>query len=90
MKRYDQKFKDESLKLSDDIGLKKACEQLNLNYGTLSSWRKQRVKQSRTKKKTDDEVQEELARLKKENGELRSANEILKDALGFFAKDRKR
>ena len=90
MKRYDQQFKDEALKLSDDIGLKKACEQLNLNYGTLSGWRKQRVKQTRTKKKTDDEVQEELARLKKENGELRSANEILKDALGFFAKDRKR
>lgn len=90
MKRYDQKFKEEALKLSDDIGLKKASGQLNLNYGTLSGWRKQRVKQSRTEKKTDDEVQEELARLKKENGELRSANEILKDALGFFAKDRKR
>jgi transposase len=90
MKRYDQKFKGEALKLSDDIGLKKACEQLNLNYGTLSGWRKQRVKQSRTKKKTDDEVQEELARLKDEVKELTSVNEILKDALDFFAKDRKR
>jgi transposase len=90
MKRYDQKIKEEALNLSDDIGLKKACEQLNLNYGTLSGWRKQRVKQSRNKKKTDDEVQEEPARFKKENGELRSANEILKDAPGFFAKDRKR
>jgi transposase len=90
MKRYDQKFKEEALKLSDDIGLKKACEQLNLNYGTLSGWRKLRVKQSRTKKKTDGEVQKELAQLRKENGELRSANEILKNALGFFAKDRKR
>ena len=36
MKRYDQNFKEEALKLSDDIGIKKACEQLNLNYGTLS------------------------------------------------------
>jgi len=26
----------------------------------------------------------------KENAELRKANEILKDALGFFAKDRKK
>ena len=33
MKRYDQNFKVEALKLSDDIGLKKACEQLNVNYG---------------------------------------------------------
>lgn len=47
MKRYDQKFKEEALKLSDDIGLKKACEQLNLNYGTLSGWRKQRVRKNR-------------------------------------------
>ena len=36
MKRYDQNFKEEALKLSDDIGIKKACEQLNLNYGTLT------------------------------------------------------
>jgi hypothetical protein len=28
--------------------------------------------------------------LEREIGELRRANEILKDALGFFAKDRKR
>jgi transposase len=89
MKRYDQKFKEEALKLSDDIGLRKACGQLNLNYGILSGWRKQRVKQSRSKKKTDDEVQEELVRLKNEVKELTSANEILKDAPGVFAKDRK-
>jgi transposase len=90
MKRYDQKFKEEALKLSDDIGLKKASRQLNLNYGTLSGWRKQRVRKNKSGKKSKDEVQEELAQLRKENGELRSANEILKDALGFFAKDRKR
>ena len=45
MKRYNQTFKDEALKLSDDIGVKKACEQLNLNYGTLACWRKLRAKQ---------------------------------------------
>ena len=50
MKRYDQNFKDEALKLSDDIGIKKACEQLNLNYGTLAGWRKLRVKKSKTGK----------------------------------------
>ena len=33
MKRYDQNFKVEALKLSDDIEVKKACEQLNVNYG---------------------------------------------------------
>lgn len=47
MKRYDQNFKDEALKLSDNIGIKKGCEQLNLNYGTLAGWRKRRVKKRR-------------------------------------------
>lgn len=33
--------------------------------------------------------QREIA-LERENAELRRANEILKDALGFFAKDQKK
>lgn len=90
MKRYDQNFKEEALKLSDDIGVKKACEQLNLNYGTLTGWRKQRAKKEKAGKKPDKELQNENARLRKEIEELKSANEILKDALGFFAADRKR
>lgn len=89
MKRYDQNFKDEALKLSDDIGIKKACEQLNLNYGTLAGWRKLRVKKTKNGK-TDEDLQKQNARLKKELEELKSANEILKDALGFFAVDRKK
>ena len=36
------------------------------------------------------EMSENERRLMRENAELRKANEILKDALGFFAKDRKK
>ena len=50
MKRYDENFKIESLKLSDDIGVKKACEQLNVNYGTLAGWRKRRAKKTGKKR----------------------------------------
>jgi transposase len=38
----------------------------------------------------DAPLNENERRLMKENAELRKANEILKDALGFFAKDRKK
>ena len=31
-----------------------------------------------------------IRELERENAELRTANDILKDALGFFAKDRKK
>ena len=90
MKRYDQNFKTEALKLSDDIGVKKACEQLNVNYGTLAGWRKQRVKKNKKEKNADGDIQKENSRLRKEIAELKNANEILKDALTFFVQDRKK
>lgn len=49
MKRYEQNFKEEAVKLSDDIGVKKASEQLNINYATLLDWRKQRAKKNKRK-----------------------------------------
>jgi len=83
MKRYDENFKIEALKLSDEIGVKKACEQLNVNYGTLAGWRKQRVKKNKEGKNTDADIQRENSRLKKEIAELKNANEI-QDQFGTF------
>ena len=39
---------------------------------------------------SDDELRIRNRELERENAELREANEILKDALGFFAKDQKK
>ena len=39
---------------------------------------------------SESEADRRIHELEKENSELRKANEILKDALGFFAKDRKK
>lgn len=39
---------------------------------------------------SDEEVRRRNLELEKENAELKRANDILKDALGFFAKDRKK
>ena len=83
MKRYDENFKIEALKLSDEIGVKKACEQLNVNYGTLAGWRKQRVKKNKEGKNTDADIHKENNRLKKEIAELKNANEI-QDQFGTF------
>ena len=85
MKRYDENFKIEALKLSDEIGVKKACEQLNVNYGTLAGWRKQRVKKNKERKSTEADIHKENSRLKKEIAELKNANEILKDIHSLFS-----
>jgi len=89
---YSKEFKDEALKLSDEIGTKKAAEQLGLKYYTLAEWRKNRkAKLSEPiNHLTDTEAKARIRELEKRNAELERANDILKDALGFFAKDRKK
>ena len=90
MKRYDKDFREQALKLSDEVGIRKASEQLGVVYGTLADWRKQRVRNSNQKIEIVGNPGDEIARLIKENAELKKANSILKDALGFFVEDRKR
>ena len=91
MAKYSKEFKEEALKLSDEIGVKKAATQLGLQYFTLADWRKDRkYREKHTIVLTESDVKIKIAELEKENAELRQANEILKDALGFFAKDRKK
>ncbi len=91
MSTYSKEFKAEAIRLSDEIGVKKAAAQLGIPYYTLADWR------NRSKHKPKEEVvmsEEELRirfrELERENTELREANNILKDALSFFAKDRKK
>lgn len=93
--KYDNTFKEEAVKLSDEIGASKASEQLGIPYDTLSGWRKKRKKYGELahvgsgNSRIDPQRRREIE-LERENAELRRANEILKDALGFFAKDRKK
>lgn len=95
--RYDKTFKEEAIKLSDEVGLKTASNQLGVAYGTLSEWRKKRTKYGqnafcgsghRTFPQTSAE--QRIRELEKKNAELNRANEILKEALGFFAVSRKK
>ena len=90
--KYSKEFKEEAVKLSDEIGLKKAAQQLGIQYYTLSDWRSKRNAAIKAQKNqmSDKEANKRIMELERENAELRKANDILKDALGFFAKDRKK
>ncbi len=48
--KYSKEFKEEALKLSDEIGLKKAAQQLGIQYYTLSDWRSKRNAAVKAKK----------------------------------------
>ncbi len=95
--QYDKTFKEEAVKLSDEIGVKAAALQLGIPYYTLSGWRNNRKKiwirllrGSDHKRMAADPVEQRIRELEKENAELRHSNEILQEALGFFAQRRKR
>ncbi len=91
MGSYSKEFKEEALRLSDEIGVKNAAGQLGIPYYTLADWRNnRRKKQQSAAGMSDEDVRRRNSELEKEIAELRQANEILKDALGFFAKDRKK
>jgi transposase len=96
MSTYDKQFKEEAVRLSDEVGVKKATQQLGIPYYTLADWRSQRKQHGDRAYAgsghayTDAGKTQREIELERENAELRRANEILKDALGFFAKDRKK
>ena len=90
MKHYSKEFKAEALKLSDEIGVKKAAQQLGIAYYTLADWRSIRRNAPPAKTLSAEEQSIRIRELEREVSELRTANDILKDALGFFAKDRKK
>ena len=94
---YDNSFKLEALELSDEIGVRKAAEQLGIPYYTLADWRSIRKHQGNSyfvgsgrKRDPVDEKDRRIQELEAELRETKRANEILKDALGFFAESRKK
>ena len=94
---YEKSFKEEAVRLSNEIGVKNAAEQLGISYNTLSHWRyKQKCYGSQAyigsghKRMSADPKEQEIYQLRKETAELRRSNEILQEALGFFAKNRKK
>ena len=96
MNSYSNDFKKEAIRLSDEIGVKKAAAQLGLPYYTLADWRNRNrdkiTGEATAPAKPLDSAAKEarIRQLERENAELRNAHEILKAALGFFVKDRKK
>ena len=95
--RYDNEFKQQALKLSDEIGVKAAAAQLGLKYYTLAEWRKTRTHRgngafvgSGHKAAPLSESERRIRELEQELRETKRANEILQEALGFFAASRKK
>lgn len=94
---YDKSFKEEAVKLAQEIGTRKASEQLGLSFYTLREWRRTQERYgekafvgSGHKQTPLDPQEQKILEMEKEIRELKRANEILQEALGFFAANRKK
>ena len=68
------------LKARQEVG-----ELLGINPSTLRNWIRRDLGEGVTPSAGADHADDELARLRRENAQLRRANEILKTAAAFFA-----
>ena len=89
-KHYTPEFKKQAVELAESIGSTiEAARQLGISDGSIHVWRKRLGKadpKPETKELTLPEA-EELKRLRKEVGELKKVNYILKAAAAFFSQD---
>ena len=102
-KTYDQEFKSQAVKLAQEIGGRKAAEELGVPSGTIYAWVKA-FKEGRLEAKTAVHtpsnalsLNEELIELKKHVKEqdkeirrLKEENEFLEEASAFFAASRRK
>ena len=94
-RKYDAAFKQEAIKLAHETNATDAAKSLGISVYTLRNW----IENAKYRpdnpfigsgKKYISEQDAEKAALEKENRELKRANEILKEALGFFAVSQKK
>jgi transposase len=92
--QYPDEFRDRAVRLvaesrpsheSEWAAIREVAAKLGVNSETLRKWVRVGQAQSGSRPGATREEQEEIRRLRKENAELRRANEILQSASAFFA-----
>ena len=89
-RRFDEEFKAQAVRLVLDEGksVGAVARDLDLTETALRAWvTRARANRSRGRRGLTTAEREELARLRKENRQLRLEREILKNAAAFFASE---
>ena len=90
-RKFNAEFKQEAVALSRQPGMtvKRAAADLDVPENTLHRWRREGAQDGADAFRGNGRLrpaEEELARLRRENAELRTEREILKKAAAYFAK----
>ena len=89
--KYPKELRDKAVRMVAEINepgaVRRVAEALGMNRETVRYWVKNTPVSKGGKRRLSDEEIAELDRLRKEVVELRRANEILKSASAFFARE---
>ena len=91
--RYTREFREEAVKLvtEESLSVPEAGRRLSLPPSTITSWVKKfkagRLGEIGKTYRPLTEIEMELAKVKKENTELRMERDILKKAAAYFARE---
>lgn len=92
-KKFDQEAKDRVVRLVKDrilaknLSMQKACQavapKLDVSWHTARQWTQQARRDGHTHEHLPEDLVAEVAKLRRENQELRDTNELLKAASAF-------
>ena len=96
-KKYDRSYKEQSVKLALEIGVKRASEELKVPYGWVQAAKNGDLDiEERTPENAMSLAEEirqlrnEVKRLNKENKRLQEERDFLNEAAAFFAASRRK
>jgi len=91
-KKYLKDFKQEAVKLAEEVGVATAAERLGVSQNVIYSWKRALEKEGPEAFRgqgTRTSLEAELSRLRRECNELRMERDILKKAATYFARHQK-
>ena len=93
-RHYPQQFRERALRMVEEslpehetefAAMKKVATKLGISPEAIRRWKRQNEVDSGLRPGLSSQEHDEVRRLRRENAELRRANEILKSASAFFA-----
>ena len=88
---FTDEFKREAVRLTltSERTIRQVADDLGIGFSTLTKW-KRKFYEADLLSGSHDDVEKELARLRKENAYLRQERDLLKKATAFFARETSR
>ena len=90
-RKYSEEFKSEAVRLASrpEVAVITVAQELGVHESILRRWIKESSAQgpARQVKADTSELAREVVRLRKENARIKMERDIIKKALGYFAKD---